>query len=65
MAMDYRNALREIDSLPQTVSSLFGLVDRVTGSVLNARPGDVYLLFSGLMPDGVTPSHCTHLFSAL
>lgn len=56
MSISYASALTELSStaVSHTVSSLFDLVDRVSGAVQNSASSDTYLLFSGLMPDGTT-----------
>jgi hypothetical protein len=58
MSISYTSAYLELTnpSAIHTVSSLFELVGRVSGTVKDAAPGDTYLLFSGVMSDGVTSS---------
>ena len=37
-----------------TVKSLSELIDSVSGKVIGASSDSTYLLYSGLMPDGIT-----------
>ncbi|MEM9101025.1 MAG: hypothetical protein AAGB12_01775 [Pseudomonadota bacterium] len=67
MERTYRSALEELRSRdPATgalktfsLDELLQLVDDVSGKVLSSQPGDTYLLFSGVTPNGVSGSEIT------